>query len=229
VPLIDPAIIGASTALAAVNFVFGGTGRKQKGQSDLQFLGEIAASYDADFWVEGNVLYLSRFLKEYTPRATFTWGQSLLDFAPRISTVGQVAGVSMKFTLREIPLDFLVSVFWDFDHENIGVSVLPGIAAQAGLPFSGANFTIIDQPIASPADIATSALKIYRSLRNRLNGRLTGSGSAVGDPRIRAGAVIRLEGLGPDFSSDYRVTAATHTVDVGGYRTNFEVCKEILP
>jgi Bacteriophage probable baseplate hub protein len=228
-PSIDPAIIGASTAIAALNFVFGGSGRKQRGQSDLQFLAEIAASYDADFWVEGDVLYLSRFLKEYTPRLTLTWGQSLLDFAPRISTVGQVAGVSMKFTLREIPLDFLVTIFWDFDHEHIGVSVLPGVAAQAGLPFSGPALTIIDQPITSPADITTSALKIYRSLRNRLNSRLTGSGSAIGDCRLRAGAVVRLEGLGPDFSGDYRITAATHTVDSGGYRTNFEVCKEILP
>ncbi|TCO17189.1 phage protein D [Kribbella steppae] len=228
-PSIDPTIIGASTAIAALNFVFGGSGRKQRGQSDLQFLAEIANSYDADFWVEGNVLYLSRFLKEYTPRMTLAWGQSLLDFAPRISTVGQVAGVSMKFTLREIPLDFLVTVFWDFDRETLGVSVLPGVAAAAGLPFSGPALTVIDQPIASPADITTSALRIYSDLRRRLNSRLTGSASAIGDPAIRAGAVIRLEGLGPDFSGDYRITAATHTIDTGGYRTNFDVCKEILP
>jgi phage protein D len=66
-------------------------------------------------------------------------------------------------------------------------------------------------------------------LRQKLNSRLTGSGSAVGDPRIRAGAVIRLEGLGPDFSGNYRVKSATHTLDTGGYRTNFEVYKEIIP
>lgn len=228
-PFVDPAISAASTVTAALNFVFGGSGRKQRGQSDLQFLAEIADSYDADFWVDGDVLYLSRFMKEYAPRMTLTWGQSLLDFSPRISTVGQVAGVSMKFTLREIPLDFLVTVFWDFDRETLGVSVMPGVAAAAGLPFSGPALTIIDQPIASPADITTSALRIYSELRQRLNSRLTGSASAIGDPAIRAGAVVRLEGLGPDFSGDYRVTSATHTIDTGGYRTNFEVSKEILP
>ena len=230
---IDPTIVGASTVITALNFLFGGTGRKQgrpgSGQSDLQFLAEIADSYDADFWVDGDVLYLSRFMKEYSPRMTMGWGQSLLDFSPRISTVGQVAGVSMKFTLREIPLDFTVTVFWDFDRESIGVLVRPGVAAAAGLPFSGASLTIIDQPIASPADITTSALRIYSMLRRKLNGRLTGSADAIGDPRIRAGAVIRFEGLGPDFSGDYRVTAATHTIDTSGYRTSFEVAKEILP
>ena len=94
IPLIDPTVIGASTAIAILNLLFAGTGRKQKGQTDLQVLEEIAATYDADFWVDGNVLYVSRFIKEYTPRLTLAWGQSLLDFSPRVSTIGQVAGVS---------------------------------------------------------------------------------------------------------------------------------------
>jgi hypothetical protein len=229
IPAIDPTITAASSIIAALNFVFGGTGRKQRGQSDLQLLAEIANSYDADFWVEGYVVYLSRFIKEYTPRLTLTWGQSLLDFSPRISTVGQVAGVSMKFTLREIPLDFLVTAFWDFDRETLGASVMPGMASGGGPPFSGPALTIIDQPVASPADITTSAIQAISTLRKKINNRLTGSATAIGDPAIRAGAVVRLEGMGPDFSGDYRVSAATHTIDAGGYRTTFEVNKEILP
>ena len=229
IPLIDPAVIAGSTAIAVLNIIFKGTGRKQAGQSDLELLEQIAATYDADFWVDGNVLYVSRFLKEYTPRLTLTWGESLLDFSPQVSTIGQVVGVGMKFTLRELPLDFLVSVFWDFDRESLGVSIVPGVAAAATKSLLGSVFTLIDQPIGSPADITNSALVIARELRTKLNSRLTGSGSAIGDPRIRAGAVIRLEGLGPDFSGDYRVRSATHAIDSGGYRTNFEVYKEIIP
>ena len=229
IPLIDPAVMIVSTALTAINVIFKGSGTKQEGESDLNLLRKIAAQYDADFWVDGNTLYLSRFMKEYSPRLTLKWGESLLDFSPRVSTVGQVAGVSMKFTLRELPLSFLVTVAWDFDREALVVSVVPGEAAAGAKAISGPSFTIIDQPISSPADIANSALVIIRELRNKLNNRLTGSGSAIGDPRIRAGAVIRLEGLGPDFSNDYRVTSATHTIDGSGYRTSFEVKKEIIP
>jgi phage protein D len=230
IPAIDPTVTVASTAIAAVNYIFGGTGRKQKGQSDLAFLAEIAASYEADFYTEGNVLYLAGpLMKEYEPRLTLTWGRSLLDFSPKVTTIGQVAGVSMKFTLREIRLEFQVTVFWDFDREVLGISVLPGVAAKGAKAFSGASFSILDQPIASPADIATSALVILNELRTKLNNRLTGSGSAVGDPRIRAGAVIRLDGMGPDFSGDYRVTSATHTIDGSGYRTSFEARREIIP
>lgn len=233
-PLIDPAVLGISTALTVVNVIFKGTGTKQgkpgEGESNFDLLKRIAATYDADFWVDGDTLYFSRFfLKEYEPRLTLTWGESLLDFTPKITTVGQVAGVSMKFTLREVPLNFLVTVFYDFDKETIGVKVLPGEAAKGASFFSGPSFTIIDQPISSPADIANSALIIYRQLRNKLNNRLTGSASAIGDPRIRANSVVRLDGLGPDFSGDYRVTSATHTIDGSGYKTNFEVRKEILP
>lgn len=229
-PLIDPTVIGASTAIAAVNYVFGGTGRKQKAQSDLELLQEIAAAYDAEFWVEGDVLYLARFFpKEYASRLTLRWGESLLDFSPKVSTVGQVAAVSMKFTLREVPLSFLVTVGWDFDREAVMISVLPGEAAAGAKAITGPALTIVDQPIASPADIATSALGIYHELRRKLNGRMTGSGSCVGDPRIRAGAVVTVDGLGPDFGGDYRVASASHAIDAGGYRTTFQVHKEILP
>jgi uncharacterized protein len=228
IPAIDPAITAASTALTAINIIFNGSGIKQTGQSDFQLLEEIAQRYDADFWVEDDVLYLSRFIKEYEPRLTLTWGESLLDFSPKMSTVGQVAAVSVRFTLREIPLSFLVTVFWDFDRESVGISVVPGEAAGAA-GIAGPSLTLIDRPIRSPADVVASALFLYSELRKKLNNRLTGSGSATGDPRIRAGAVIRLEGLGPDFSGDYRVASASHSLDGGGYKTNFEVRKEILP
>jgi phage protein D len=230
IPVVDPTITAASTAIAAVNYIFSASGRKQRGQSDLELLKEIAADYDADFWVDGDVLYLARFIpKEYSPRLTLAWGDNLLDFAPKISTVGNIAGAAMKFTLRELKISFVVSVFWDFDRERLGVSVVPGKAAAFAKKIVGPAYTIIDQPISSPGDLVNSALVIARELRTKLNNRLSGSGSCVGDPRIRAGAVVRLEGLGPDFSGDYRVASATHTIDAGGYRTNFEVRKEIIP
>jgi hypothetical protein len=230
IPLIDPVVVAGSTAVAAVNLIFNGTGRKQKGESDLDLLKEIAATYDSDFWVDGDFLYFSRFMpKEYSPRLTLRWGESLLDFSPKVSTIGSVAATAMKFTLREIPLSFLVNVFWDFDRETLGIRVVPGEAAGLLKMVVGPTDTMINQPIGSPADITNSALVIAHELRTKINNRLTASGSAIGDPRIRAGAVIRFEGLGPDFSGDYRVASATHSIDAGGYRTSFQVRKEIIP
>jgi hypothetical protein len=232
VPLIDPAVAAASTALAVVNVIFGGSGRKQRGQSDLDFLREIAAQWDADFWVEGDVLYLARFLKEYEPRLTLNWGTSLVSFAPRVTTVGQVAGVAARFTLREIPIDFVVTAAWDFDREALAIRVVPGAAATvsvSGSTLGAGVLTLIDKPIGSPVDVTNSALLLAHKLRSTINNRLTGTATAVGDARIRAGAVVRLDGMGPDFSNVYRVTSAVHVIDAGGYVTEFDVHKEIIP
>ena len=94
IPAIDPAILAGSTAIAAVNISLAER-TQARGQSDFELLKEVATTYDADFWVDGNVLYLSRFLKDYTPRLTLAWGQNMLDFSPKVSTIGQVAAVAM--------------------------------------------------------------------------------------------------------------------------------------
>jgi len=229
VPAIDPTLTAASTAIAVVNIIFNGSGRKQKQQTDMEVLKEIANYYDADFWVEGTTMYLSRFFKSYTPSAALNWGESLLSFAPRVSTVGQYFGVGVRFTLREIPLSFTVAVSWNFNTQNLAINVVPGGTEAYLKSIIGPIDTIVDRPISSPPDIIDSAMMVTRKLRNALNNRLTASGSAVGNPAIVANQVVQFNGVGPDFSGNYRVTSATHTIDSGGYRTNFKVRKEIIP
>jgi hypothetical protein len=230
VPLIDPVVGAASTALTVLNAIFRQGGRAQRG-SDLDLLKEIAATYDADFWVDGDVLYLSRVLgKEFEPRLTLAWGESLLSFAPRVTTIGQVIGVAVKFTLPLIPFSFVMTVSWDFDREALLVRVIPGAVAGAiKSVLGGPVLSLINRKLQTPGDIANAALAITRLLRNKVNNRLTASGSAVGDPRLRAGAVVRIDGVGPDFSGNYRITSATHTMDAAGYRTAFKARREILP
>jgi hypothetical protein len=200
---------------------------------------EIADLYDADFWVgdppfeaeglRGRTLYLSRILfKEYEPRMTLTWGESLVSFTPRVSKVGQVAGVAIKFTLPLIPISFVIVVAWDFDRESLSVTVLPACGLKIA-SFAGGVMTVIERTANNPADIMNAALVLTRLLRQKINNRLTGSGTAIGDPRIRAGAVVRLDGLGPSFSGDYRVMSAVHTIDSSGYRTDFKVRRELIP
>src|SRR3970282_1981920 len=167
-----PALMAVSTAMTALNVIFKGTGTKQgkrgEGESDFDLLQRIAATYDADFWVEDDVLSLARFIpKDYSPRLTLTWGESLIDFSPTVTKVGTLGAVAMKFTLRELPLSFLVTAGWDFDREALKVTVLPGEAAKGAKAISGPAFTIADHPIGSPADIANSALQIIRLLRQK--------------------------------------------------------------
>ena len=82
-PAIDPTVLAGSTALAVVNFIFKRSGRKQKSQSDLDFLKEIAAAWDSDFWVEDDVLYLARFLRASSSPASSCGGVSRWWISPR--------------------------------------------------------------------------------------------------------------------------------------------------
>jgi len=227
-PLIDPSMIPLDALNTIGNYLFG-TATKQSGQSDFQLLNQIAARYDMQVSVDHHTLYLTRFLKEYEPRLTLRYGQSLLDFSPRVSSVGQPVGVSMRISLREIRIDLLLSVFWDFDRESIGVTVLPAQAARVAPSVSKPVKESKYKAIRNAIGVANTVVGLIHELRQKINNRLTGSGSAVGDPRLRAGAVVRLEGLGADFSGVYRVTKASHTLDGGGYRTSFEVQREIIP
>ena len=210
------------------NFLFG-TAAKQVNQSDFDLLTQIAARYDMEVSVDHHKLYLIRFIKEYSPRLTLTYGQYLLDFSPRVSSVGQAYGISKRVSLREIRVDLILNIAWDFDRESISIAVLPAQAAMLAPAVSAPVEESKHKTIRNAIDVANAVVGMLHELRAKLNNRLTGSGNAIGDPRIRAGAVIKLDGLGVDFSGNYRVTKASHSLDTNGYRTSFEVQKEIIP
>lgn len=94
---------------------------------------------------------------------------------------------------------------------------------QMGKASTQTTYHLVDEG----ATLTSASRKIFSKLIPRLNSRLTGSGSTLGDPQIVAGVVMRLEGLGEQFGGLYRVTSATHTLDGSGYQTSFELRKEI--
>ncbi len=143
--------------------------------------------------------------------------------------MGAVFAIGVKFTLREIPLSFLVTASWNLDTQSLAINVIPGGTAAYAKSLVGPLISLINRPISSPPDIINSALFITRKLRDTINNRLTATVSAVGDPNIRANAVVQFNGIGPDFSGNYRIVNAHHVIDASGYRTNFKVRKEILP
>ena len=56
---------------------------------------------------------------------------------------------------------------------------------------------------------------------------VTGRGTTVGLPELRAGSAVGIDGLGSRFSGRYIVTDTTHTIGAGGYRVEFGARMEI--
>ena len=232
VPDLDPiggalsTLISLSTFLAFPQFAQMAV-RKQSGMNDFQFLTEVAKDNGWQMYIDhtaeprGSVLKFQFLVQDYAASLTLRWGASLMEFTPRLTTVGEIDGVSARVWVDSLKMEFVITVNWDFDRASFNLSIVPGAGELGDLLAPGKTTTI------KPASYATAPRKILTELLPKLNNRLTGSGSTVGDPRIKASRVVNLEGLGQQFSGLYRITSSTHTLDSGGYKTSFQARKEV--
>lgn len=199
---------------------------RQKGVSDFAFLTEISKKNGWEMFIDhtadphGYVLRFKFMLSQLSPSLTLKWGSSLMNFTPRLTTVGD-AGVSIRVWVASLKMSFTIGVAWDFDRAAFDLSISPGFATSVKSSKAESSISI------KPTGFAQAPQKILSELLPRLNNRLTGSGSTIGDLRIKASRVINFEGLGEQFSGLYRITSATHTLDGSGFRTNFQVRKEV--
>ena len=232
VPDLDPiggalsTLISLSTFLAFPQFAQMAV-RKQSGMNDFQFLTEVAKDNGWQMYIDhtaeprGSVLKFQFLVQDYAASLTLRWGASLMEFTPRLTTVGEIDGVSARVWVDSLKMEFVITVNWDFDRASFNLSIVPGAGELGDLLAPGKTTTI------KPTSYATAPRKILTELLPKLNNRLTGSGSTVGDPRIKASRVVNLEGLGQQFSGLYRITSSTHTLDSGGYKTSFQARKEV--
>jgi phage protein D len=206
--------------------------RKQINESNFDFLTRIAHENGWEMTMDhtgargGWQLHFFSLADHLTPAMALKYGQSLIDFTPRITKVGQIASVTVNFWLSAIKTEFTVTVSWDWDRNSLNLKITPSAGScdkKSGSKIEDTTTMLVEEPVTKES----APRLLVSKLLSRLNQRLTGSGSTVGDPRIQAGVVLRLEGLGQQFGGLYRVTSATHTIDSGGYRTHFEVRKEI--
>jgi hypothetical protein len=234
IPVVDPAGAALSFLMLLATYAIDPLEAKrsiriQQGQSDFDFLSGLAKENGWELFIDhtqaprGYALRFQFLIKDYSPSVTLKWGESLSDFTPKLSTVGQVLGVSTRIWVSSIKMEFVITLGWDFDRAAFDLQVYPGLGSASMLADGKAPSTLkIDAVGAAAAPRA-----LLSELLPRLNNRLTGSGSTIGDPRIKANIVMDIEGIGGQFGGLYRVTSATHTFDSSGYRTQFDVRKEV--
>lgn len=199
--------------------------RKQVAQSDYDFLRILAAENGWEMAIDdtgslgGHQIRFMSLVDRLAPDMTLAYGKSLLEFTPRISTVGQIASISIPIWVPPLKTSFTVTVGWDWDRMALTIEVVP----ELRLLESSDSHIIIGEPVT----VVSAPQRIISELIPRLNRRLTGSGSIIGDTRIKPGGVVRIEGIGEEFGGLHRVTSVSHSIDSGGFRTSFETRKEI--
>ena len=233
VPIFEPVgaalsvILGGVEAAAALN---GPNGlqkliRKQEGESDFDFLTRLSLENGWELHIDhggplgGHQLRFFSPLGHLSPDVTLAYGRSLMDFSPRLSKVGQIASVTAHVWISQAKTKVSVTVGWDWDKAQLTIDISPTFSGTRG----GETSVTVDEPVTP----SSAPRVILSKLIPKLNQRLTATASTIGDPRIGAGTVVQIEGVGVDFGGLYRVTSATHTIDRGGYHTRFEARKEI--
>ena len=243
IPIFDPitaalsVIIGGSES--AITHNFGSPELKQKmirrqqGESDYEFLRKLSSENGWEMVVDhqgplgGRRLhFMSVGESAFKEPITLRYGQSLIDFTPRVSNVGQVARVQVSFWVSSLNLEFTVAAGWDWDRSALILDIVPGFGAPENSMRKNIKFDsvlVITEALTS----ATAPRVLVSKLLDKLNNRLTANGRCVGNPAIQAGGVMRIEGIGKQFGGLYRVTSATHSIDSGGYQTSFDLRKEV--
>ena len=235
VPLVDPIGAALSIVLGGVDTIVAVKNtdpdsaqkviRKQANESDYDFLGRIAAENGWDVRVEhdgplgGRLLHFTSSLDHLDPDFTYAYGRSLIEFSPRISKVGQILSVGGFVWIAALKMTFCVVLGFDWDRMSLTLAIYPGALPVGASP--------AEYLVEEPLTLTSIPRKLVAELIPKLNKRLTATGSVIGEPRLRAGNVLRIENAGKEFGGLYRATGVTHTIDSGGFRTNFEARKEI--
>lgn len=206
VPVIDPAPTPARDSV-------------QQTASDWAFLSELAERNFFEVKVEWDRLYF-RFPRPQFERIELAVGRNLISFSPRISTAGQT-GVQVLRGYDDSLAQEIVSILPTLSLDGDGEALLErlGSAVKDQLLSLG-RYVVRGKKVENYADAAVLAKSLLMRL---LEGVLEGRGECVGNPRIRAGEQISVSGIGNRFSTVYKVSKATHTIDDRGYRTSFEV------
>lgn len=209
IPVIDPAPMPPRCSV-------------QQSGSDWALLKELAERNFFQVFVHWDKLYF-RFPRPQTELVVLEWGKNLISFNPRLSTSGQVGiqeirGYNQELAQQIIAILPAIALGDDLDNliERLGSTFVEQLVSFGK--------RVIHQPnLENPIEAAVLAKSVLQQL---LQGLYEGSGSCMGLPTLGAGDMIEIRGVGKRFSGKYTLSKVTHTINQGGYLTQFEVSQQ---
>lgn len=196
----------------------------------LQYLVERAKAVGREVWMEGSTLRFAAPRATGQPAYTLVWGRTrdsftpgslpLQSFNPTLDTRRQVSAVVVR---GQDPLTREVIEARAGPRPEAGKpgGGRTGAQAAAAMPGGARELVVVDEPVTSRAQAEARARALYDA---RAMEFIQGTGSTLGIPGLRPGAVVMLDGLGR-FNGRYYVTRCTHSIGGGGYRTSFSAHK----
>jgi len=189
----------------------------QHNQTDLEFLSQRARRIGFEVWVQDRTLRFGPRKTDASPVLTLHREVELLEFRPRLSTLGQVGKVAVHGWSAQDKREIVGRAAVGDESRLMGGSQSgPASVRRAFEPVASARVT---QPVHGQEEADQLA---RRGFVEMALGHIRAEGLCIGTSALRAGCVVRLEGLGERFSGPYYVTSAEHRFGrQKGYRTAF--------
>jgi phage protein D len=186
----------------------------QENQTNMEFLRERAARNGYELFIQDGKLHFHKPRKE--SGLSMKWLQDLTSFRVRVSSAEQVQSVEVRG--------------WDYKQKRpivgtanqgtILTSTDHGKGAASSTKFgSSPKLTVVDQPIHSSTEADTMAKALFHELSDEF---VQADAQAQGNPQIRPGRVVALEGMGK-YSGNYYITETHHLFSERVYSTAFSV------
>ncbi len=188
--------------------------------TDADFILQRAASLGLEVFHDGSQLQVRKPKLDDGPAVTLEWHKALKSFHVVLSMQAQqkdlkVSSWDMK---QKAPIEKVIAK--GAERSMMGGTVQGAKAAEEGLGAGTTWLPTVDTAV-SQAHVDAFAEGLFARRAERF---VTGEGSCEGEPLVRRGSVVQLDGIGNYLSGPFYVTRAIHTVLVGsGYTTTFRV------
>ena len=189
----------------------------QHNQTDLEFLLWRARRIDYEVVVEGRTLLFRPRKIEKTAKLVLRRDIELLEFHPRMTTMGQVEELTVRgWNPKEKKEIVARSTAGDLSTVMGGTASGPSNVQRV---FCRTGSTLVTMPVQSQEEADRIAKQRFSEIAL---GYVRAEGKCIGDPQLRAGIVIKIEGVGERFSGLYYLRAVEHRYSMQkGYRTAF--------
>jgi phage protein D len=189
---------------------------QQSNETDWDFCWRLAYMEDFEVVVEDQTLNFRKANKGQGAATTLTFGDKLTTFRPRMSGIQQVDKVEVRG--------------WDPKAKKVvnGSAAGAQTTSQAGVPRSqvasasgGGIQSVKDRSVTTQAEANALAKS---TLQRMADAFFEADGTAMGNPALKAGSKVKVDGVGSKFGGEFTISSSTHHYrGASGYQTHFQI------
>ncbi len=190
----------------------------QNNQSNYDFLLERANRIGYEMIVDDKKFIFRKSKEGIAPGIAYEYGKDFQNFSMQIRTLTEGSSVEFRGWDTRTKKEIKSSV--SKGSEGTKMSGKESGFEIAENIFNSSAIAIVNDFVMDPDDAENIAKARYNKMLREF---ITGHGRCIGNPAIRAGKTIKIDGLGKRISGVYYIISTIHTIRNGAYNTTFKV------